>query len=388
MGWRYFLAVATILTIYLADFSLVIPIHAASNDNVVITSDTDFVNCGCVSGGIGTQANPYLISGLTIFTDSAPGILVDNTSGKITKYFDITGDTIQGSRATSTFAGVEFVNLNGLGAITGSRNTFNGNQYGIALESSSHILVDGVSSSTGSTINNNGTAGILINGGGSNTISNVQVNHNGIGIPENFFNGGVGIMLISTTANMITNVGLSEDAFAGMALSSSSSNTITGISIHYSDFYGVVIDGGSGNTIQNSAIQTSDYVALWLRDGTSGNSVVGNFFAGNGPTGHERADGIVPYFSTAVYLSSGANTNMIENNVFGLNGGGSIIQDNGAILNAVPRQLQLNNPFNDNVTGNEPGSPLPPSGLAGQNNFFCGTGKVVTHGVSSYPPCQ
>lgn len=384
MGWRYFLAAATVLTICFANFSVVIPVHAASN-NVVITSDADFLTCGCISGGNGTQANPYLMSGLTIFTDSAPGILVDNTYGKITKYFDITGDTIQGSRAPSSFPGVEFVNLHGLGAITGSRNTFNGNKYGVQLEGSSNILVDGVSSSTGSTINNNGVAGILINGGGSNTISNLQVNHNGIGIREDFFNGGVGINLTSTTGNMVTNVVLSEDAFSGLVLSSSSSNTINGISIHYPDFYGVVVDGGSGNTVQNSVIQTADYVGLWLRDGTSGNSVVTNFFSGNGPTGKEKTDGIVPYFATALYLSSGASSNMIENNVFGSPGG--IIQDNGAILNIVTRPLQVDNPFNDNVTGNEPSSPLSPSGLAGPNNFFCGTGKVVNQGVSSYPPC-
>lgn len=384
MGWRYFLAAATVLTICFANFSVVIPVHAASN-NVVITSDADFLTCGCISGGNGTQANPYLMSGLTIFTDSAPGILVDNTYGKITKYFDIMGDTIQGSRAPSSFPGVEFVNLHGLGAITGSRNTFNGNKYGVQLEGSSNILVDGVSSSTGSTINNNGVAGILINGGGSNTISNLQVNHNGIGIPEDFFNGGVGINLTSTTGNMVTNVVLSEDAFSGLVLSSSSSNTINGISIHYPDFYGVVVDGGSGNTVQNSVIQTADYVGLWLRDGTSGNSVVTNFFSGNGPTGKEKTDGIVPYFATALYLSSGASSNMIENNVFGSPGG--IIQDNGAILNIVTRPLQVDNPFNDNVTGNEPSSPLSPSGLAGPNNFFCGTGKVVNQGVSSYPPC-
>ena len=65
MGLRYFLAAAAFLTICLASFSPVIPVHAASS-NVVITSDADFLTCGCVSGGSGTSANPYLISGLTI----------------------------------------------------------------------------------------------------------------------------------------------------------------------------------------------------------------------------------------------------------------------------------------------------------------------------------
>jgi hypothetical protein len=383
-NWRYFLSAATVLTVYVAHFSVVIPVRAASN-NVVITNDADFLTCGCVSNGIGTQANPYLLSGLTIFTDRAPGILVDNTNGKITKYFVITGDTIVGNQAPSSFPGVEFVNLHGLGAITGSRNTFNGNQYGIQLEGSTGILVDGVNSSAGSTINNNGLAGILIHGGGSNIISNLTVNHNGIGIPEDFFNGGVGINLNSTTGNTLTNIVLSEDAFSALLLSSSSSNTINGIMLHYPDFYGVVIDGGLGNTIQNSVIQTADYVGLWLRSGTSGNSVVANFFSGIGPTGKEKTDGIVPYFASSLYVSSGASNNMIENNVFG--SPGAIIQDNGTIPNHVTRPLQVNNPFNDSVTGNEPSAPLPPSGLAGPNNFFCGTGKVLTEGISSYPVC-
>ena len=93
----------------------------------------------------------------------------------------------------------------------------------------------------------------------------------------------------------------------------------------------------------------------------------------------------MPYFASALYVSSGAGSNMIENNVFGSPGG--IIQDNGAILNHVTSPLQVNHPFNDNVTGNESSSPLPPSELAGQNNFFCGTGKVLTEGVPSYLAC-
>ena len=59
IGWRYFLAAATILIIYLANFSVVTPVRAASN-NVAIKSDADFLTCGCVSGGSGTQADPFL----------------------------------------------------------------------------------------------------------------------------------------------------------------------------------------------------------------------------------------------------------------------------------------------------------------------------------------
>ncbi len=361
--------------------AIFIPVHAVSS-NVIIKRDADFTSCGCVSGGSGTKTSPYIMSGLTITTQTAPGILVDNSLGKITKYFDIAESTVTGGSGPATdYPGVEFIRVNGLGEITGSANTFNGNQYGIYLLNSYNILIDGVSDSNGATINNNGVDGIAIVGGGSNTVSNLQVNHNGIGIPESFLEGGVGIRLSSTSGNIVRNLVLSSDAMAGLAMFSSTNNLIEGISVHYPDFFDAVVDGGSGNTLEQNTFQTGDYVGLWLRDSTSNNLIIGNSLLAIGPTGKEVADGIVPYFASGMYISSSSSKNKIENNVF--SNGDPIDQDNGAIQNLFPGQL--NNAFNDFISGNEPAKPLFPSGPA-SGNTFCGNIVTFTQGVPSDPP--
>jgi parallel beta-helix repeat protein len=386
--WRKALFLGGLLVLASA-LSLTPAVIAGSHPTITIKSDSDFTTCGCVSSGSGTSSNPYILSGLTLYSKTGPGLLVDNTAGQITKYFVISSDTVTGGNGPPTsFPGVEFINVNGLGSITGGQNTFNGNQYGIMLVNSQNILIDGVSDETGSSASGNGIAGISIVGGGSNTVSNIQVTHNGIGIPDGFFGGGMGLQLNGTSHNTITNVILSEDSFTGLFIYQSSDNVVTGVVVHYPDFYAAIVDGGSGNTVQSSTFQTGDYVGLWLRDSTSGNLISGNSMLANGPVGREINKGIVPYFTVGLYISSGATDNQIQNNNFNNgNTGGSIIQDNGNIINAVQSPIQSNNPFNDPATGNEPSSPVFPSGPAGPGNTFCGNAIVSSQGVPGNPPC-
>lgn len=153
--------------------------HAVSS-NIAIRRDTDFTSCGCVSSGTGTKANPYIMSGLTITTQSAPGILIDNSAGKITKYFDIIGSTITGGSGPPTnYPGIEFIKVNGLGEITGSANTFNGNKFGVYLLNSYNVLIDGVSNSNGATINNNGVDGVAIVGGARTRLATLRLTTTG-----------------------------------------------------------------------------------------------------------------------------------------------------------------------------------------------------------------
>ncbi len=126
-----------------------------------------------------------------------------------------------------------------------------------------------------------------------------------------------------------------------------------------------------------------------MRDSSTGNLITGNTIYANGPTGREIHPGIVPYFTVGLCLSSDANTNKISYNNFNNgNTGGSIINDNGAIINAVESPIQNKNPvgFNDAATGNEPISPVFPSGPAGSGNIFCGNAVTTTQGVTSNPP--
>ncbi len=361
---------------------------STQQDNIVIKSNSDFIGCRCVSGGSGTAADPYRLAGLTLLSQNGPGILVDNSKGEINKYFDITGATVTGGNGPPTnYPGVEFVNVNGLGEITGAANTFNGNQYGILLIGSSRILIDGGSSSNGATANNNGVAGIALVKGGSNQVSNIQVNHNGIGIPEGFLGGGMGIQLNFTSSNTVSNVMLSEDALSGIGLFSSTGNIINGVVVHYPDFYGGIVDGGGSNTIENSVFQTGDYVGLWVRASSARNLITYNSIYANGPTGKEINPAIVPYFTVGLYLSSGAKTNTVSYNDFNNgNTGGSIIQDNGKVINSVQSPIQSNNLFNNPLTGNEPSKPVLPSGPAGSGNVFCGNAVTTMQGVTSNLP--
>lgn len=65
------------------------PSHAA----ITISSDADFVSCGCITKGTGTASDPYVIGPWTIPAPSTGGwaLKVDNRGGAITKYFRVAG---------------------------------------------------------------------------------------------------------------------------------------------------------------------------------------------------------------------------------------------------------------------------------------------------------
>src|SRR5215472_6522029 len=65
--------------------------HAA----ITITSNADFSTCGCVTGGDGTAANPFIIGPWSIGAPSSGtsgwSVKIDNSGGKITDYFNTFG---------------------------------------------------------------------------------------------------------------------------------------------------------------------------------------------------------------------------------------------------------------------------------------------------------
>lgn len=143
--------------------------HAA----ITITSDAGFSACGCVTSGNGTAANPYVIGPWSIGAPSGGtsgwSVKIDNSSGGITKYFNIFGISSTYNDTNSTDPTIWLVDVSTPTSITGnSPDPTAGNELGIGIEldNSANISIDGVNYNKG-----NGT-GIYINGS-----TNVSVNN-------------------------------------------------------------------------------------------------------------------------------------------------------------------------------------------------------------------
>jgi len=138
--------------------------HAA----ITITSNADFLSCGCVTSGNGTAASPFIIGPWAINAPSGGtsgySVKVDNSHGKITDYFNIVGISSTYNDTTTTDPTIWLVGVTTRTTISGASG--NGLSVGIELDSSSNISIDGASYNKG-----NGT-GVYINGS-----SNVSINH-------------------------------------------------------------------------------------------------------------------------------------------------------------------------------------------------------------------
>lgn len=73
-----------------ADFP---PPHAA----ITVTRDADFVTCECVTSGSGTAADPFVIGPWKVTAPDPGGwaLKVDNSKGKVTKFFNVAGIEVQ-----------------------------------------------------------------------------------------------------------------------------------------------------------------------------------------------------------------------------------------------------------------------------------------------------
>jgi hypothetical protein len=143
--------------------------HAA----ITISSNADFTSCGCVTSGNGSAASPFIIGPWAISAPSGGtggwSVKVDNSKGKITKFFNIFGISSTYNDTSPTDPTIWLVGVHNATTISGTSanpTAGNGLGMGIELDNSSNISIDGVSYNKG-----NGT-GVYINGS-----SNVSVNN-------------------------------------------------------------------------------------------------------------------------------------------------------------------------------------------------------------------
>lgn len=146
--------------------------HAA----ITITSNAGFSSCGCVTGGSGTAASPYVIGPWAIAAPSGGtsgwSVKIDNSQGLITAYFNIVGISSTYNDTNTTDPTIWLVDVHTATAVSGTNaNPTGGNDLGIGIEldGSSNISIDGVSYNKG-----NGT-GIYLNGSSTVSINNTKL---------------------------------------------------------------------------------------------------------------------------------------------------------------------------------------------------------------------
>ncbi|MBI3287655.1 MAG: right-handed parallel beta-helix repeat-containing protein [Chloroflexi bacterium] len=116
------------------------PPHAA----ITITSDSDFVSCACVASGSGTAADPFVIGPWKITAPSSGGwaLKVDNSRGRVTKFFNVAGIVVEYNDTDPTHPVVWLVEVTNPTTI--ENVVANSAGIGVRLTSSANIALDGI----------------------------------------------------------------------------------------------------------------------------------------------------------------------------------------------------------------------------------------------------
>jgi len=319
-----------------------------SHAPIVIGSDADFSACGCVTGGKGTQASPYLIAGWSINGFSGDGVFVDGST--LTKSFNLQNLTVAGT-PQSGGAGIHLRNVNPAGTqsivaeVTGVQTSLQTNEVGILVESSSYVTLDGGGASkngpgigeTGAgTINKNAGGAIDIEQSSHVTIRGWQLSTNGPSIdpdwvtldPSTVYWAVGGVRFFGVTSSLIDHNSANNCTDVSYSLFNSSHNTLTSNTADYPFTMNYLLtDGSSYNTLTGNEGSTGDFIGLMIADPLPGtptlqkygpshdNSVVGNTIHTDGPTGNETNPvSVVPAFLGGIVLLNGTYDNVIENN--------------------------------------------------------------------------
>lgn len=277
---------------------------------VTITSNAGFLTCGCVTGGDGTAANPYIIGPWSIPAPSGGtggwSVKIDNSGGGITDYFSIFGISSTYNDTNTTDPAIWLVNVHTATAISGNNShPTSGNDLGIGIEldGSSNVSIDGVDYNKG-----NGT-GIYLNGSTNVSINNAKLKatcvicapHTGDGIyAVNSSNLQIGTGTDCPNTNPCND--LTYDDGFGIWLVNTHDVVINQADADANDTGGYVLDGsstynvklenstsnGTGNiciTYNSNKVNTGYYTdlqgGLHIINGAHDNTIVNDSFTGN-----------------------------------------------------------------------------------------------------------
>jgi parallel beta-helix repeat protein len=161
---------------------------ARTHAPIVITSDAGFTSCGCVMSGAGSALDPYVIGPWSVSNPNGDGVFIDGST--LTKSFllyDVTANKNAGNGIT-----IKNVNQGSMTSISaevyGAQTTANNDTWGVQIENSSGVILDGVGvSSKGpgvaasgfATANTNRLGGIDLENSSDVTVRGWQMNANG-----------------------------------------------------------------------------------------------------------------------------------------------------------------------------------------------------------------
>jgi hypothetical protein len=309
---------------------------------IVIQSDQDFVNCGCVVSGTGSPADPYVIGPWAINKPAGTGVMIDGTT--LTKSFVLWNLTIAGNGSNSSH-GIVLKNINGISAaVEGAQTVIQSVGAGILIENSSNITLDGgganprgagIAGSNAGAINKNFSGAIDVENSQHIVIRGWQFSANGqdgtpdwVTLDPALANWGVGaVRFFGVTSSTIDHNAANNCTSISYSLFNSSYNTVSNNTADYPFTMNfLVADGSSYNLVAGNVASTGDFMGYLVADPLPGTSTLAtyglshdNVFSNNvshtdGPTGAEVHSRVVPAFLGGFVVLNGTFNNKIENN--------------------------------------------------------------------------
>jgi parallel beta-helix repeat protein len=316
--------------------------NANQHTPIVIQSDQDFLNCGCVASGSGSPSDPYIIGPLAINKVNGVAVTVDGST--LTKSFVLWNLTIAGNGSSSS-TGILLKNINGIAAaVQGPQTVIQSVGVGISIQNSRNITLDGgganpsgagIAGSKVGTINKNLSGGIDVESSSYIVIRGWQFSANGqdgnpdwIALDPALANWGVGgIRFFGVTSSTIDHNAANNCTSISYSLFNSSYNTVSNNTADYPFTMNfLVTDGSSFNLVTGNVASTGDFIGYMVADPLPGTQTLASFgpshdnvFSNNishsdGPTGGEKKAGVVPAFLGGFVVLNGTYNNTLQNN--------------------------------------------------------------------------
>jgi parallel beta-helix repeat protein len=301
-----------------------------------IDNNGDFTPANGVSGGDGSQANPWIIEGWDI---NGAGFGYCINIGDTTDYFVVRDCYLHDAYGIGAWPYDSGLILYRVENAKAANNTVSSNSdTGILLHlSNNNIIVN-------NTVSSNGNAGIFLgtSSNGNTVANNTALSNNNFGIllyrsSSNIIfnntassNNDNGILLyLSCYSNIINNNIVSSNVNSGIALNTCDGNTIVNNSASWNTWTGISFYQSSSNTVANNTVFSNNY-GIGLGTDSNDNTIEGNTVSLNNNNGINLwASGTGNIIAnnnafsntqSGIFLGSSSNGNTIANNNASSNG--------------------------------------------------------------------